>query len=47
MLEGILELYVKISARKLKIGCKRIFQMDTDPKHISKVVGKWFRDRKS
>ena len=29
--------HLKTSVRKLKIGCKWVFQMDNDPKHTSKV----------
>ena len=37
----ILKPHLKTSVRKLKLGCKWIFQMDNDPKHTSKVVAKW------
>ena len=37
----ILKKHLKTSVRKLKLGCKWIFQMDIDPKHTSKVVAKW------
>uniref|UniRef100_A0AAZ3NLU9 Tc1-like transposase DDE domain-containing protein n=1 Tax=Oncorhynchus tshawytscha TaxID=74940 RepID=A0AAZ3NLU9_ONCTS len=36
----ILKQHIKTSVRKLKLGCKWVFQMDNDPKHISKVVAK-------
>ena len=32
------------TVRKLKLGCKWVFQMDNDPKHTSKVVPKWLKD---
>ena len=32
--------------RKLKLGCKWVFQMDNDHKHTSKVVAKWLKDNK-
>ena len=34
----ILKQHLKTSVRKLKLGCKLVFQMDNDPKHTSKVV---------
>ena len=34
----ILKQHLKTSVRKLKLGCKWVFQMDNDPKHASKVV---------
>ena len=34
------------SVRKLRLGCKWVFQMDNDPKHASKVVAKWLKDNK-
>ena len=37
----ILKQHLKTSVRKLKLGVKWAFQMDNDPKHISKVVTKW------
>uniref|UniRef100_A0AAZ3SDX4 Tc1-like transposase DDE domain-containing protein n=1 Tax=Oncorhynchus tshawytscha TaxID=74940 RepID=A0AAZ3SDX4_ONCTS len=30
----------------LTLGRKRVFQMDNDPKHTSKVVAKWLKDNK-
>ena len=41
---AILKQHIMTSVRKL--GCKWVFQMDIDPKHISKVVAKWFKDNK-
>ena len=44
-LQTHLEIYrhthLKKSVRKLMLGRKWVFQMDNDPKHISKVVEKW------
>ena len=37
----MLKQHLKTSVRKLKLGCKWVFQMDNDPKHSSKVVAKW------
>jgi transposase len=31
---------------KLKLGHKWVFQMDSDPKHTSKVVTKWLKVNK-
>ena len=42
----ILKQHLKTSVRKLKFGCKWVFQMDNDPKHTSKVVAKWLMDNK-
>uniref|UniRef100_A0AAZ3ST15 Tc1-like transposase DDE domain-containing protein n=1 Tax=Oncorhynchus tshawytscha TaxID=74940 RepID=A0AAZ3ST15_ONCTS len=42
----ILTQHLKTSVRKLKLGRKWVFQMDNDPKHTSKVVGKWLKDNK-
>ena len=42
----ILKQHLKTSIRKLKLGCKWVFQMDNDPKHTSKVVAKWIKDNK-
>nr|AAX31112.1 SJCHGC09827 protein [Schistosoma japonicum] len=39
----ILKQHLKTSVRKLKFGCKWVFQMDNDPKHTSKVVAKWLK----
>ena len=38
--------HLKTSVRKLKLGRKWVFQMDNDPKHTSKVVGKWLKENK-
>ena len=38
--------HLKASVRKLKLGCKLVFQMDNDPKHTSIVVAKWLKDSK-
>ena len=43
----ILKQHLKTSVRKLKLGCKWVFQMDNDPKHTSKVVAKWLKETKS
>ena len=42
----ILKQHLKISARKLKLRCKWVFQMDNDPKHTAKLVTKWLKDNK-
>ena len=42
----ILKQHLKTSVRKLKLGCKWVFQMDNDPKHAFKVVAKWLKDNK-
>ena len=42
----ILKQHLKTSVRKLKHGCKWVFQMDNDPKHTSKFVAKWLKDNK-
>ena len=42
----ILKQHLKTSVRKLKLGRKWVFQMDSDPKHTSKVVEKWRKDHK-
>ena len=42
----ILKQHLKTSVRKLKLGCKWVFQMDNDPKHTSKGVAKWLKDNK-
>ena len=42
----ILKQHLKTSVRKLKLGCKWVFQMDNNPKHTSKVVAKWLKDNK-
>jgi oligoribonuclease NrnB/cAMP/cGMP phosphodiesterase (DHH superfamily) len=41
----ILKQHHKTSVRKLKLGCKWVFQMDKH-KHTSKVVVKWLKDHK-
>jgi hypothetical protein len=41
----ILKQHLKTSVRKLKLGHKWVFQMDNDPKHTSKVVAKWLKDK--
>ena len=41
----ILKQHLKTSVRKLKRSCKWVFQMDNDPKHTSKVVAKWLKDK--
>ena len=41
-----LKQHLKTSVRKLKLGCKWVFQMDNYPKHTSKVVAKWLKDNK-
>ena len=42
----ILKQHLKTLVRKLKLGCKWVSQMDNDPKHTPKVVGKWLKDKK-
>ena len=42
----ILKQHLKTSVSKLKLGRKWVFQMDNDPKHTSKVVTKWLKDKK-
>ena len=42
----ILKQHLKTSVRKLKLGCKWVFQMDNDPKHNSKVVANWLKENK-
>ena len=42
----ILKQHLKTAVRKLKLGHKWVFQMDNNPKHISKVVAKWLKDNK-
>ena len=42
----ILKQQLKTSVRKLKLGCKWVFQKDNDPKHTSKIVAKWLKDNK-
>uniref|UniRef100_A0AAZ3QD21 Tc1-like transposase DDE domain-containing protein n=1 Tax=Oncorhynchus tshawytscha TaxID=74940 RepID=A0AAZ3QD21_ONCTS len=42
----ILRQHLKTSVRKLKLGCKWVFQIDNDPKHTSTVVAKWLKDNK-
>jgi hypothetical protein len=43
---NILKRHLKTSVRKLKLGRKRVFQVDNDPKHSSKVVAKWLKENK-
>lgn len=38
--------HLKTSARRLKLGCKLIFQMDNEPKHANKLVRKRLKDNK-
>ena len=38
---AVLKQHLKTSVRKLKLCRKWVFQMENDPKHISKVVAKW------
>ena len=42
----ILKQHLNTSARKLKLRCKLLFQVDNDPNHASKVVEKWLQDKK-
>jgi hypothetical protein len=42
----IFKQHLNKSVRKLKLGRKRVFQMDNDPKYTSKVVAKWLKDHK-
>ena len=42
----ILKQHLKTSLRKLKLGCKYVFEMDNDAKQTSKVVAKWLKDEK-
>ena len=42
----ILKQHLKTSVRKLKLGRKWVFQMDNDPKLISKIVAKSLKDNK-
>ena len=42
----ILKQHLKTSVRKLRLGCKWVFQIYNDPKHTSKVVEKWLKDNK-
>ena len=41
----ILKQHLK-TVRKLKLGRKWVFQIDSDHKHTSKVVAKWLKDNK-
>ena len=41
-----LKQHLKTSVRELKLGRKWVFQMNNEPKHISKVVEKWLKDNK-
>ena len=42
----IFKQHLKTSIRKLMLGRKWVFQMINDPKHTSKVVAKWLKDKK-
>ena len=42
----ILKQNLKTSLRNLKLGRRRVFQMDNDPKHTSTVVAKWLKDNR-
>ena len=42
----ILKQHLKTSVRKIKLGRKWVFQMDSNPRHTSKVVAKWLKDNK-
>ena len=42
----ILKQHLKTSVRELKLGCKWFFQLDSAPKHTSKVMVKWLKDNK-
>jgi hypothetical protein len=42
----ILKQHLKTSVRKIKLGCKWVFQIDNDHKHTSKVVAKWLKHNK-
>ena len=42
----ILKQHLKKSVRKLKLGRKWVFQINTGPKHTSKVVAKYLKDNK-
>ena len=44
---AILKQHLKTSFRKLKLGRKWVFQMDSDPKHTYKVVAKCLKDNKA
>ncbi|MEC4629864.1 transposase, partial [Bacillus safensis] len=47
MMKGKLCVYIEATSfRKLKLGCKWVFQMDNDPKRTSKVVATWLKDNK-
>ena len=41
----ILKQHLKTSVRKLKLGRIWVFQLDIDPKHTSKGVAKWIKDK--
>lgn len=41
----ILEDNLKMSATKLRMGRRFIFQQDNDPKHTAKSVKEWFKQR--
>ena len=42
----ILKQHLKTSSRKLKLGCKCVFQTDNDPKHTTRLVTKELKDNK-
>lgn len=42
----MLKQHLKTSVGKLKLGCKWVFQLDNDPKHIFKVLSKWLKDNR-
>jgi len=44
--QGILELNLRSSAKKLKLGRKFTFQQDQDPKHTAKTTKSWFINHK-
>lgn len=39
----ILKQHLKISARKIKLGHKQDFQMESGPNHTTKLVTKWLK----
>ena len=42
----ILKQHLETSPRKLRLGCKWVFQMDNDPKYSAKLVTTWLQDNK-
>jgi transposase len=42
----VLKQHLKTVVRKLKLGRKWVFQMETDAKRTSKVVAKWLKNKK-